>query len=68
MAVSPELRDLVRLSAYGYFRLFDHYAHLGGAAFGIWYHTYGRAIWDTFRVTHLQASSEVRRQRDENAK
>ncbi|PCH44142.1 hypothetical protein WOLCODRAFT_123083 [Wolfiporia cocos MD-104 SS10] len=34
-------------------KLFDHYAHLGGALFGIWYHAYGPQIWESFRVMTL---------------
>jgi len=32
-------------------RLFDHYAHLGGAAFGAFYYVYGPAWWDYLRVS-----------------
>ncbi|KZT43234.1 hypothetical protein SISSUDRAFT_1069068 [Sistotremastrum suecicum HHB10207 ss-3] len=31
-------------------RLFDHWAHLGGAAFGAFYWMYGPTIWDANRV------------------
>ncbi|THH27096.1 hypothetical protein EUX98_g7099 [Antrodiella citrinella] len=34
-------------------RVFDHWAHLGGAAFGIWYHYYGMRMWDMFRIANL---------------
>ncbi|TCD60822.1 hypothetical protein EIP91_009425 [Steccherinum ochraceum] len=34
-------------------RYFDHWAHLGGAAFGIWYRYYGMRMWDMFRVANL---------------
>ncbi|KAH9987502.1 hypothetical protein BJV77DRAFT_905401, partial [Russula vinacea] len=30
-------------------RFFDHYAHLGGAAFGALYYTYGMGMWDAIR-------------------
>lgn len=30
--------------------MFDHYAHLGGAAFGAFYYAYGPEIWDVFRT------------------
>jgi len=33
-------------------RLFDHYAHLGGAAFGAFYYAYGPEIWDFFRTVN----------------
>jgi rhomboid-like protein len=32
-------------------RLFDHWAHLGGAAFGALYWRYGAYIWDNLRVS-----------------
>lgn len=32
-------------------RLFDHYAHLGGAAFGVAYYAYGPAFWQYARRT-----------------
>jgi len=31
-------------------RFFDHYAHLGGAAFGALYYMYGMRVWDAMRV------------------
>ncbi|KAJ3526935.1 hypothetical protein NM688_g8194 [Phlebia brevispora] len=34
-------------------RLFDHYAHLGGAAFGALYYLYGPKIWDTCRALDM---------------
>jgi len=33
-------------------RLFDHFAHLGGAAFGVFYYTYGPQSWDFFRTVN----------------
>jgi len=30
-------------------RMFDHWAHLGGAAFGAAYYAYGPTIWQSFR-------------------
>ena len=36
-----------------FLRLFDHWAHLGGAAFGVWYHYYGMRMWDMFRISNL---------------
>jgi len=33
------------LLTYFMFRLFDHWAHLGGAAFGIFYYNYGPSYW-----------------------
>jgi len=32
-----------------YQRLFDHWAHLGGAAFGAVYYVYGPTVWQSFR-------------------
>jgi len=34
-------------------RLFDHYAHLGGAMFGLWYYAYGPKVWESFREMTL---------------
>ncbi|KAJ6607498.1 hypothetical protein B0H10DRAFT_2071503 [Mycena sp. CBHHK59/15] len=28
---------------------FDHFAHLGGAMFGLWYYMYGTSTWDQWR-------------------
>ncbi|KIM88094.1 hypothetical protein PILCRDRAFT_813998 [Piloderma croceum F 1598] len=39
-------------------RYFDHYAHLGGAAFGAFYYLYGPAWWDYMRV-RLSPPSKV---------
>jgi rhomboid-like protein len=33
-------------------RMFDHYAHLGGAAFGAFYYAYGPRFWDTMRLSY----------------
>lgn len=38
-------------------RLFDHYAHLGGAAFGALYWRYGAHWWDNLRVSTNKSSS-----------
>ncbi|KAI0729963.1 hypothetical protein C8Q72DRAFT_776948 [Fomitopsis betulina] len=34
-------------------RIFDHYAHLGGAVFGLWYYQYGPRVWESFREMTL---------------
>ncbi|KAI0369089.1 rhomboid-domain-containing protein [Pilatotrama ljubarskyi] len=34
-------------------RMFDHYAHLGGAAFGAFWYAYGAKIWYAFREWDL---------------
>lgn len=34
-------------------RMFDHWAHLGGALFGAVYYAIGPQIWDFFRVVNL---------------
>jgi len=44
---------LVMVDIVGIFRgwrMFDHYAHVGGAAFGAFYYAYGSAWWDSLRV------------------
>jgi len=42
-------------------RFFDHYAHLGGAAFGALYYMYGMRSWDAMRVHALQSDSTRRK-------
>jgi rhomboid-like protein len=44
-------------------RFFDHYAHLGGAAFGALYHMYGMRVWDAMRVHSLKSESATRRKK-----
>lgn len=34
-------------------RMFDHFAHLGGAAFGVFWYNYGAQIWFTIREWDL---------------
>ncbi|KAJ7707413.1 hypothetical protein B0H17DRAFT_918216 [Mycena rosella] len=34
---------------FGTGRLFDHMAHIGGAAFGAWYYMHGLRLWDNWR-------------------
>lgn len=36
-------------------RLFDHWAHLGGAAFGAFYYYYGPSQWSKIRKEILDA-------------
>jgi rhomboid-like protein len=38
-------------------RFFDHYAHLGGAAFGALYYMYGMSMWDAVRVHTLKSDT-----------
>ena len=33
-------------------RLLDHFGHLGGAAFGIWYTLHGHKYWQQLRQRH----------------
>ncbi|KAI0251414.1 hypothetical protein BJV78DRAFT_1126222 [Lactifluus subvellereus] len=52
---------LVLLDCIGVLRgwkLFDHYAHLSGAAFGALYHMYGMRAWDAMRVHTLRLDSK----------
>jgi rhomboid-like protein len=44
-------------------RMFDHYAHLGGAAFGALYWKYGPVAWDYVRESVANASSSAREQK-----
>ena len=45
-------------------RLFDHWAHLSGALFGLFYYKYGVQIWDKDRalceVAYLESEAEGR--------
>ncbi|KAI0918047.1 hypothetical protein AcW1_007026 [Taiwanofungus camphoratus] len=43
------LMSLDILGALRGWRVFDHYAHLGGAVFGILYYAYGPQVWEFFR-------------------
>lgn len=40
-------------------RLFDHYAHLGGAAFGLFYWSYGAHWWDNLRASTSKRDSST---------
>ncbi|KAH9167393.1 hypothetical protein EDB89DRAFT_129881 [Lactarius sanguifluus] len=42
-------------------RFFDHYAHLGGAAFGALYYMYGMRAWDAMRVHALKSDGSTRK-------
>ena len=42
-------------------RFFDHYAHLGGAAFGALYYMYGMQGWDAMRVHALKSEGPTRK-------
>jgi rhomboid-like protein len=39
-------------------RTFDHWAHLGGAAFGIAYYKFGPQIWHQLREKTTKAAEE----------
>lgn len=39
--------------------MFDHYAHLGGAAFGAMYYMYGPEWWTFLRSQYQQRQSPV---------
>lgn len=47
--VSVDLRILSNKPQFATCRLFDHWAHLGGAAFGLAYYYGGMKIWNTLR-------------------
>lgn len=40
-------------------RFFDHWAHLGGAAFGAWYYNYGPEMWNVLRATHVDVAQRA---------
>ena len=41
-----------------FYRLFDHYAHLGGAMFGVLYYRYGIRWWEDLRFLDLEEDPE----------
>lgn len=41
----------ILLTGYLVERMFDHWAHLGGAAFGVAYYAYGPSFWKNLRRT-----------------
>ncbi|KAH9931815.1 uncharacterized protein B0H18DRAFT_871662 [Fomitopsis serialis] len=45
-------------------RRFDHYAHLGGAMFGLWYYAYGPKVWESFREMTLAGCRGRSRRRE----
>ena len=45
-------------------RIFDHWAHLGGAAFGVWYYNYGPRMWESLRLANLGVSPKVQPPKD----
>lgn len=49
MEVSPTVLVIHHLVTILVHRLFDHYAHLGGAAFGAMYYYYGLEWWSTVK-------------------
>ena len=34
-------------------RMFDHYAHLAGASFGVFYYYYGVEYWNSLRKLYM---------------
>ncbi|KAH9479680.1 Presenilins-associated rhomboid-like protein, mitochondrial [Psilocybe cubensis] len=47
-------------------RLFDHWAHLGGAAFGVIYYNYGPTVWRYLRQMNLEAKIEEQNARKQS--
>ena len=41
-------------------RMLDHWGHLGGAAFGIWFTLYGHDLWMQLRRSMRQAEGRKR--------
>ncbi|TDL23855.1 rhomboid-domain-containing protein [Rickenella mellea] len=41
-------------------RMMDHVAHLGGAAFGAWYYYYGQRVWAAFRHKIVRIEFKLR--------
>ena len=39
-------------------RMFDHWAHLGGAMFGFWYYFKGATLWETLRLAGEEDEGE----------
>lgn len=46
-------------------RMFDHYAHLGGAMFGVGYHAYGPGWWDQLRLKTMPPLRKMQAEEDE---
>ncbi len=44
------------LTTYSY-RILDHWAHLGGAAFGAWYYLCGPKLWNELRLVNSAVAS-----------
>lgn len=55
------------LTWFWFIRVFDHYAHLGGAAFGAVYYAYGPAWWDMMRVRHAKPVKAPKEQIEETS-
>ncbi|EGO20784.1 hypothetical protein SERLADRAFT_442128 [Serpula lacrymans var. lacrymans S7.9] len=52
---------IIALDAIGILRgwkMFDHYAHLSGATFGVLYYLYGPQWWDSMRIIHDPTEEE----------
>ncbi|PAV19888.1 hypothetical protein PNOK_0482200 [Pyrrhoderma noxium] len=67
MPISWGVGGMVMLDILGIlrgWRLFDHWAHLSGALFGLFYYKYGVQIWDKDRalceVVYLESEAEER--------
>ncbi|KZT53399.1 hypothetical protein CALCODRAFT_440107 [Calocera cornea HHB12733] len=62
MPISAGVGGLVLLDIVGVsrgWRVFDHWAHLGGAAFGVFYFYYGPQLWNWTRRRVSQATDAV---------
>lgn len=44
--------------------MFDHWAHLGGAAFGVIYWKYGPSFWDALRADVEDDEADVKEKSD----
>ena len=45
--------ELILMVGFGLISRFNHWAHLGGVAFGALYWTYGPRVWEFFREASL---------------
>ena len=41
-----------------FYRMFDHWAHLGGATFGALYYKYGTHLWNDMRSSYTKYDAQ----------
>ena len=66
IAMGTLLKATIGLDALGVllgWKTLDHWGHLGGAAFGVWYYYYGHKLWQQREKLMGSWLTEERRQR-----